>query len=109
MAADRGDLAEVAAVARPIVERVVWATIATVGPDGRPRTRLMHPVWWWDGPTSGSGSCASPPPPPARPSCDGEPTPDVAHHWAAPPSFQSAPVVRAQERMVAADHSPCLP
>ena len=35
-------------MARPIVERIVWCTVATVGPDG-PRTRLMHPVWWWDG------------------------------------------------------------
>ncbi|MEO1057028.1 MAG: pyridoxamine 5'-phosphate oxidase family protein [Actinomycetota bacterium] len=41
-------LASVEAVARPIVERVVWAAIATVGPDGQPRTRLMHPVWFWD-------------------------------------------------------------
>ncbi|MEL6983315.1 MAG: pyridoxamine 5'-phosphate oxidase family protein, partial [Actinomycetota bacterium] len=37
--------------ARSIVERVVWATVATVGPDGRPRTRLMHPVWFWDADT----------------------------------------------------------
>lgn len=42
-------LAAVSGSARPIVERVVWATIATVGPDGRPRTRIMHPVWSWDG------------------------------------------------------------
>lgn len=26
-------------VARPIVEAVVWCTVATVGPDGAPRTR----------------------------------------------------------------------
>ena len=36
-------------VARPIVERVVWCTATTVGPGGAPRSRLMHPVWWWDG------------------------------------------------------------
>ncbi|MEM9135463.1 MAG: pyridoxamine 5'-phosphate oxidase family protein [Actinomycetota bacterium] len=41
-------LVEIADVARPIIERVVWATVATVGPDGHPRTRLMHPVWFWD-------------------------------------------------------------
>jgi general stress protein 26 len=43
------DLANVAAVARPIVERVIWCTVTTVGADGVPRSRLMHPVWWWDG------------------------------------------------------------
>jgi hypothetical protein len=34
-------------VARPIVERIVWCTVTTVG--RAPRSRLMHPVWWWDG------------------------------------------------------------
>lgn len=41
--------AEVIEVARPIVERIVWCTVTTVGPDGSPRSRLMHPVWFWDG------------------------------------------------------------
>lgn len=36
-------------VARPIVERIVWCTVATVSPEGVPRSRLMHPVWFWDG------------------------------------------------------------
>lgn len=36
-------------LARPIVEAIVWCTVATVGADGAPRTRLMHPVWSWDG------------------------------------------------------------
>jgi len=40
-------LPEVLETAAPIVERVVWCTIATAGPDGQPRTRLMHPVWSW--------------------------------------------------------------
>lgn len=35
--------------ARAIVERIVWCTVATAGPDGEVRTRLMHPVWWWSG------------------------------------------------------------
>jgi hypothetical protein len=35
-------------IARAIVERIVWCTVATAGPDGAPRTRLMHPVWFWD-------------------------------------------------------------
>jgi hypothetical protein len=25
--------------------RMVWCDMATVGPDGRPRTRIIHPVW----------------------------------------------------------------
>ncbi len=44
-------LSDVTRTARPILERIVWATVATVGPDGRPRTRLMHPVWFWDAAT----------------------------------------------------------
>ena len=38
-----------AGIARPIVERVIWCTVTTVGPDHSPRSRLMHPVWRWDG------------------------------------------------------------
>ncbi|HJR25860.1 MAG TPA: hypothetical protein VJ804_10320 [Acidimicrobiales bacterium] len=36
------------AAARPVIEAVVWCTMATVGPDGAPRTRLVHPIWDWD-------------------------------------------------------------
>jgi hypothetical protein len=25
--------------------RIVWCTVATVGPDHRPRTRILHPIW----------------------------------------------------------------
>jgi hypothetical protein len=25
--------------------RIVWCTVATVGPDNRPRTRILHPLW----------------------------------------------------------------
>ncbi len=32
-----------------IAHRIVWATVATVTPDGRPRTRVLHPLWEWDG------------------------------------------------------------
>ena len=40
-------LPEVLAVAAPVVERIVWCTVATAGTDGQPRARLMHPVWSW--------------------------------------------------------------
>jgi hypothetical protein len=41
-------LAPAVALARPIVERVVWCTVATAGPEGA-RSRIMHPVWSWEG------------------------------------------------------------
>jgi general stress protein 26 len=25
--------------------RIAWATVATVGPDGAPSTRILHPIW----------------------------------------------------------------
>ena len=34
--------------AERFASEIVWATLATVGPDGRPRTRVVHPVWWFD-------------------------------------------------------------
>lgn len=42
-------LTEIVAVAQPIVERIVWSTVATVSAKGEPRTRIMHPVWQWTG------------------------------------------------------------
>ena len=27
----------------------MWASVATVDADGRPRTRILHPIWEWDG------------------------------------------------------------
>jgi hypothetical protein len=28
---------------------IVWASVATVGPDGRPVSRVLHPIWSWNG------------------------------------------------------------
>ncbi|CDO09514.1 pyridoxamine 5'-phosphate oxidase family protein [Mycolicibacterium cosmeticum] len=28
---------------------IVWASVATVDADGRPRSRILHPIWEWDG------------------------------------------------------------
>jgi hypothetical protein len=28
---------------------IVWSSVATVDAKGRPRTRIMHPIWQWDG------------------------------------------------------------
>lgn len=43
------DLATVAPAFVSMAHRTVWASAATVDPDGRPRTRILHPVWEWDG------------------------------------------------------------
>ena len=39
-------------IAEPFVEmahRIVWASAATVDRKGRPRSRVLHPIWEWDG------------------------------------------------------------
>jgi hypothetical protein len=44
--------AELVDVAPRFVEtahRIVWATVATVDGRGRPRSRILHPIWEWDG------------------------------------------------------------
>src|SRR5262245_33033283 len=43
------DLAAVAPAFVEMAHRIVWASVATVGPDDRPRTRILHPIWEWDG------------------------------------------------------------
>lgn len=43
------DLADVAPAFVSMAHRIVWATVATTAPDGRPRTRILHPIWEWDG------------------------------------------------------------
>ena len=32
-----------------MAHRIVWATVATVDRQGRPRSRILHPFWIWDG------------------------------------------------------------
>ena len=32
---------------------IVWATVATVDADGRPRARILRPIWKSDGSTVG--------------------------------------------------------
>lgn len=43
------DLATVALEFVAIAHRIVFATLATSGPGGRPRTRVVQPLWHWDG------------------------------------------------------------
>ena len=43
------DLAAVAPAFVEVAHRIVWAAVATVDPKGRPRGRVLHPIWEWDG------------------------------------------------------------
>lgn len=42
-------LAEVAPAFVAMAHRIVWCTVATVDPMNRPRTRMLHPIWEYDG------------------------------------------------------------
>ena len=62
-------MAEISVVAPAFVEmahRIVWCTVATTGTDGRPRTRVLHPIWEWDGTDLVGWIATSPQSPKAR-------------------------------------------
>jgi general stress protein 26 len=42
-------LAEIAPTFVGIAHRIVWVGVATVDGKGQPRTRVLHPIWEWDG------------------------------------------------------------
>ena len=42
-------LPDTAPVFVELAHRIVWATAATVDAQGRPWTRVLHPIWEWDG------------------------------------------------------------
>jgi hypothetical protein len=44
-------LAEVAPAFVEMAHSIVWCTAATVDSQGRPRSRILHPIWEWDGST----------------------------------------------------------
>ncbi len=47
-----GDMATLPEIAQPFIDvahRIVWATVATVDQQGRPRSRVLHPIWEFDG------------------------------------------------------------
>jgi hypothetical protein len=43
------NLAETAPAFVAMAHRTVWASVATVDRQLRPRTRILHPIWTWDG------------------------------------------------------------
>lgn len=42
-------LAEAAPAFIEMAHQIVWATVASVDGKGRPRSRILHPIWEWDG------------------------------------------------------------
>jgi hypothetical protein len=43
------DLSDVAFAFVEMAHRIVWCAAATVDGAGRPRSRILHPIWEWDG------------------------------------------------------------
>ncbi len=43
------DLTQVAPAFVEMAHQIVWASVATVDANGRPRSRVLHPIWEWDG------------------------------------------------------------
>ncbi|MBY5163715.1 pyridoxamine 5'-phosphate oxidase family protein [Salsipaludibacter albus] len=72
------DLDRVAPAFVEIAHRIVWATVATVTPEGRPRTRILHPYWEWDG-SSLVGWIATSPQSPKRADLDATPAVSVTY------------------------------
>jgi hypothetical protein len=71
-------LEEVAPAFVEMAHRIVWATVATVDPSGRPRSRVLHPLWQWDG-TSLVGWIATGPTPLKRAHLDHSPFASAAY------------------------------
>jgi hypothetical protein len=43
------ELVDVAPLFVEIAHKIVWSSVATVDRSGRPRSRILHPYWEWDG------------------------------------------------------------
>ena len=74
------ELAKVAPAFVSMAHEIVWATVATVDPNNRPRTRIVHPIWEWDGSTL-TGWVATGPTPRKRADLDHMPFVSV-NYWA---------------------------
>lgn len=42
-------LSEAAPAFVEMAHRIVWCSVATIDAQGRPRSRILHPIWEWDG------------------------------------------------------------
>jgi general stress protein 26 len=54
------ELATVAPAFIEMAHKIVWATVATTDTAGNPATRILHPVWEWDGSTMTGWIATSP-------------------------------------------------
>ena len=45
-----------------MAHQIVWASVSTVDRKGRPRSRVLHPIWQWDGDTLGGWIATGPTP-----------------------------------------------
>ncbi len=43
------ELEEIAPAFVEMAHQIVWCSAATVDREGRPRSRVLHPIWDWDG------------------------------------------------------------
>ena len=59
------ELSKIAPAFVEMAHRIVWCAAATVDRNGRPRSRVLHPLWNWDGQTL-SGVIATTPTPAKR-------------------------------------------
>ena len=65
-------LVEIAPPFVKMAHEIVWCTAATVDRKGRPRSRVLHPIWDWDG-TELTGWIATGPTPIKRAHLDASP------------------------------------
>ena len=42
------ELTQVAPAFVEMAHRIVWASVASVDSHGRPRARILHPIWQWE-------------------------------------------------------------
>ena len=73
------DLSKVAPAFVEMAHRIVWCGAATVDRRGRPRSRVLHPLWTWDG-RALSGVIATGPTPTKRAHLDASPHISL-HYW----------------------------
>lgn len=74
------DLSTIAPSFVEMAHRIVWCTAATVDSAGRPRTRVLHPFWEWDG-TTLTGWIATSPTSPKAAHLAAQPTVSITY-WA---------------------------
>lgn len=74
------ELAKIAPAFVHMAHRIVWCGAATVDKQGRPRTRILHPLWRWDG-RALTGVIATSPTPTKRAHLDASPFISL-NYWA---------------------------